>query len=104
MRAASRPGCSSSMPSLAPEAVEHRFQGRPRVAATAIHGERAPCDVGRRVPGWDGVVRCEVLEVEAPRLLRYTGIYDAEQHGAAPAPTSLRAWCEDTLRPVVVSA
>ena len=28
--------------------------------------------VGRRVPGWDGVVRCEVLEAEAPNLLRYT--------------------------------
>src|SRR4051794_12707235 len=28
--------------------------------------------VGRRVPGWDGIVRCEVLEVDAPRLLRYT--------------------------------
>jgi uncharacterized protein YndB with AHSA1/START domain len=31
--------------------------------------------VGRPVPGWDGIVRCEVLEVlevEAPHLLRYT--------------------------------
>jgi uncharacterized protein YndB with AHSA1/START domain len=28
--------------------------------------------VGRRVPGWDGIVRCEVLEVDAPRLLRYS--------------------------------
>src|SRR4051812_6736156 len=28
--------------------------------------------VGRRVPGWDGIVRCEVLEVEAPRLLRFS--------------------------------
>lgn len=28
--------------------------------------------VGRPVPGWDGIVRCEVLEVDAPRLLRYS--------------------------------
>jgi uncharacterized protein YndB with AHSA1/START domain len=28
--------------------------------------------VGRAVPGWDGIVRCEVLEVAAPSLLRYT--------------------------------
>jgi uncharacterized protein YndB with AHSA1/START domain len=24
------------------------------------------------MPGWDGVVRCEVLEADAPRYLRYT--------------------------------
>jgi uncharacterized protein YndB with AHSA1/START domain len=28
--------------------------------------------VGRPVPGWDGIVRCEVLEVRAPHLLRYS--------------------------------
>ncbi len=28
--------------------------------------------VGRPVPGWDGIVRCEVLEVTPPTLLRYT--------------------------------
>jgi uncharacterized protein YndB with AHSA1/START domain len=28
--------------------------------------------VGKPVPGWDGVVRCEVLAVDAPRLLTYT--------------------------------
>jgi uncharacterized protein YndB with AHSA1/START domain len=28
--------------------------------------------VGRPVPGWDGIVRCEVLDVAAPTLLRYT--------------------------------
>jgi uncharacterized protein YndB with AHSA1/START domain len=28
--------------------------------------------VGRPVPGWDGIVRCEVLAVEAPTLLRYS--------------------------------
>ena len=28
--------------------------------------------VGRPVPGWDGIVRCEVLEVDPPSLLRYS--------------------------------
>jgi uncharacterized protein YndB with AHSA1/START domain len=28
--------------------------------------------VGKPVPGWDGIVYCEVLEVDAPRLLRYS--------------------------------
>jgi uncharacterized protein YndB with AHSA1/START domain len=27
--------------------------------------------IGRPFPGWDGIVRCEVLAVDAPRLLRY---------------------------------
>ena len=28
--------------------------------------------VGKPVPGWDGIVRCEVLEVDPPSLLRYS--------------------------------
>jgi uncharacterized protein YndB with AHSA1/START domain len=28
--------------------------------------------VGRAVPGWDGIVRCEVVDVDPPSLLRYT--------------------------------
>lgn len=28
--------------------------------------------VGKPMAGWDGVVRCEVLEVDQPRLLRYS--------------------------------
>jgi uncharacterized protein YndB with AHSA1/START domain len=28
--------------------------------------------VGKPVPGWDGIVRCEVPEVNAPELLRYS--------------------------------
>jgi uncharacterized protein YndB with AHSA1/START domain len=28
--------------------------------------------VGKAVPGWDGIVRCEILEVHAPALLRYS--------------------------------
>jgi uncharacterized protein YndB with AHSA1/START domain len=28
--------------------------------------------IGKPVPGWDGIVRCEVLEVQAPELLGYS--------------------------------
>lgn len=28
--------------------------------------------IGTPFPGWDGIVRCEVTEVEIPHLLRYT--------------------------------
>ena len=28
--------------------------------------------VGKPFPGWDGIVRCEVLAVEEPQLLRYS--------------------------------
>jgi uncharacterized protein YndB with AHSA1/START domain len=28
--------------------------------------------VGKPTPGWDGIVLCEVLEAQAPNLLRYT--------------------------------
>ncbi len=28
--------------------------------------------VGRPVPGWDGIVRCQILAVDEPALLRYT--------------------------------
>lgn len=28
--------------------------------------------VGKPTPGWNGVVDCEVLEIDAPRLFRYT--------------------------------
>jgi uncharacterized protein YndB with AHSA1/START domain len=27
--------------------------------------------IGKPFPGWDGIVRCEVLAVDAPKLLRY---------------------------------
>src|SRR5262245_42912581 len=33
-------------------------------------------------PFWDGIVRCEVLEVEPPRLLRYSWLGD---DGARPS-------------------
>jgi uncharacterized protein YndB with AHSA1/START domain len=28
--------------------------------------------IGKPLPGWDGIVRCEVLDVQAPELLRYS--------------------------------
>ena len=28
--------------------------------------------IGKRFPGWDGIVRCEITNIESPRLLRYT--------------------------------
>jgi uncharacterized protein YndB with AHSA1/START domain len=44
--------------------------GRP-VGFAPVVGNRFRL-VGKPVPGWRGVVDCEVLEVEKPRLLRYT--------------------------------
>lgn len=38
--------------------------------------------VGKPVPGWDGVVDCEVLEVAEPSLLRFSWV-----GGAGEAPT-----------------
>ena len=47
--------------------------------------------VGRRVPGWDGIVRCEVLEVDAPRWLRYSW-----QGGEGEQPTYVTYRIEPT--------
>jgi len=44
--------------------------GRP-VGFTPVVGSRFRL-VGRPVPGWRGIVYCEVLEVDEPRGLRYT--------------------------------
>jgi uncharacterized protein YndB with AHSA1/START domain len=44
--------------------------GRP-VGFTPIVGSRFQL-VAKPVPGWRGIVDCEVLEVEEPRVLRYT--------------------------------
>ena len=43
--------------------------------------------VGRPVPGWDGIVRCQVLEVCPPLLLRYSW-QGAE--GEAPSEVAYR--------------
>lgn len=39
------------------------------------------------MPGWRGIVDCEVLEVDAPRLLRYSRTGD---EGAAPTFVAYR--------------
>ena len=47
--------------------------------------------IAKPVAGWRGIVDCEVLEVDAPALLRYSWIGD---EGAAPSFVSYR------LRPI----
>jgi len=51
--------------------------GRP-VGFTPIVGSTFQL-VAKPVPGWRGIVDCEVLEVDAPRLLRYT--WRGEENG-----------------------
>ena len=51
--------------------------GRP-VRFTPIVGSTFQL-VAKPVPGWRGIVDCEVLEVDAPRLLRYT--WRGEENG-----------------------
>jgi uncharacterized protein YndB with AHSA1/START domain len=43
--------------------------------------------VAKPVAGWHGIVACEVLEVDAPRLLRYTWVGD---EGARPSFVAYR--------------
>jgi uncharacterized protein YndB with AHSA1/START domain len=42
--------------------------------------------VGKPVPGWDGIVNCEVLAVEAPVMLKHT--WQGDENG----PPSLVTW------------
>jgi uncharacterized protein YndB with AHSA1/START domain len=51
--------------------------GRP-VGFTPIVGSRFQL-VAKPVPGWRGIVDCEILEVDEPRLLRYT--WQGEENG-----------------------
>jgi uncharacterized protein YndB with AHSA1/START domain len=64
--------------------------GRP-VGFTPIVGSRFQL-VAKPVPGWRGVVDCEVLEVDEPRLLRYT--WRGEENGK---PTFVRYQIEPRL-------
>jgi uncharacterized protein YndB with AHSA1/START domain len=43
--------------------------------------------IGKPVPGWHGIVYCEVLDVEEPSLLRYS--WRGEENGAATIVTYL---------------
>jgi uncharacterized protein YndB with AHSA1/START domain len=57
-------------PSLVPLWTSTGRGGRPVGFAPEV-GNRFQY-VARPLPGWDGVVHCEVLEVRAPALLRYS--------------------------------
>ncbi|SHF55541.1 Uncharacterized conserved protein YndB, AHSA1/START domain [Jatrophihabitans endophyticus] len=57
-------------PALVPRWTASGRGGRPEGFAPVV-GTRFRF-VGRPVPGWDGIVRCEVLAVEAPTVLRYS--------------------------------
>jgi uncharacterized protein YndB with AHSA1/START domain len=49
----------------------------PKWTATG-RGGRPEGFVGRPVPGWSGIVECEVLEVDEPTLLRYSWVGDED--------------------------
>ncbi len=67
-----------------PEKVWRALTEPALLAAWLMENDIAPV-VGHRftmraqpMPGWDGVVRCEVLEADAPRRLRYTWVGGSE--------------------------
>jgi uncharacterized protein YndB with AHSA1/START domain len=41
--------------------------------------------IGKPVPGWRGIVDCEVLDVDEPRLLRYS--WQGEENGSVTIVT-----------------
>lgn len=52
-----------------------RWTAKGRGAAPEGFRPEVGCEfrfVGRPVPGWDGIVRCEVVAADAPHLLSYT--------------------------------
>jgi uncharacterized protein YndB with AHSA1/START domain len=56
-------------PALVPLWTSTGQGGRPEGFRTEV-GTRFRY-IGKPFPGWDGIVRCEVLAVDEPRLLRY---------------------------------
>jgi uncharacterized protein YndB with AHSA1/START domain len=72
-------------PALVPRWTTTGQGGRPEGFA-AVAGTRFRF-VAKPTPGWRGIVDCEVLEVDAPRLLRYSWIGD---EGAAPTFVAYR--------------
>lgn len=56
-------------PTLVPLWTSTGQGGRPEGFRTEV-GTRFRY-IGKPFPGWDGIVRCEVLAVDEPRLLRY---------------------------------
>jgi len=67
-------------PELVPRWTATGQGGRP-VGYAPVVGTRFQF-VGKPVPGWNGVVDCEVLEVEEPSVLRFSWV-----GGAGEAPT-----------------
>jgi uncharacterized protein YndB with AHSA1/START domain len=63
-------------PDLVPRWTSAGRGGRPVGFSTAV-GTRFKF-VARPMPGWDGVVECEVIESLPPNLLRYTWAGDAK--------------------------
>src|SRR3954463_3384994 len=57
-------------PALIPRWTSTGRGGRP-VGFSTVVGTRFKL-VAKPMPGWNGVVECEVLEVRAPSLLRYS--------------------------------
>lgn len=66
-------------PALVPLWTTTGQGGRP-VGFEPVVGNRFQF-VAKAMPGWRGIVDCEVLEVDAPRLLRYSWVGD--EGGAA---------------------
>jgi uncharacterized protein YndB with AHSA1/START domain len=58
--------------------------------------------IGKPVPGWNGIVNCEVLEVDSPRLLRFSWIGDGDAtptfvtYRLEPVGDGTRFTCEHT--------
>ncbi|MCA9646609.1 MAG: SRPBCC domain-containing protein [Polyangiaceae bacterium] len=59
----------------------------PKLLAAWLMENDIRAEVGHRftfrakpMPGWDGVVQCEVLEVDEPHLLRYSWRGGSEEH------------------------
>lgn len=63
-------------PAIVPRWTAAGRGGRPVGFSTAV-GTRFKF-VAKPMPGWDGVVECEVIESRAPTLLRYTWVGGAK--------------------------
>ena len=72
-------------PELVPLWTSTGRGGRPEGFSTKVGTEFR--FVGKPVPGWRGWVECQVLEAEAPRLLRYTWVGD---EGGVPTVVAYR--------------
>ena len=87
-------------PALVPLWTATGQGGRP-VGFAPVVGTRFQF-IAKPMPGWSGVVECEVLEVRAPSLLRYSWVGDAKDdvtqvtYRLEPHNTGTRFTCEHT--------